>query len=262
MPMYDNVCKYLAETFTFDLATWLLGSPPSEQLHPLKTELSNEQIRTDSLILLESSDLVLHIEFQTEPDAKMPFRMTDYRLRVYRSFPNREMHQVVIYLKPSPSPLVQQTCFSLSRTRHEFEVIRLWEQPTDLFLNAPGLLAFAPLSRTTDPASVLDQVAQRIQALPERQIKSNVAGCAAILSGLVLNQELIHRILRQDVMKESVIYQEILQEGIQQGIQQGMQQGVAQVALNLLRSGMDIAQVAKLTELSVEQVQSLQASIQ
>jgi predicted transposase/invertase (TIGR01784 family) len=78
----------------------------------------------------------------------------------------------------------------------------------------------------------------------------------------ILNQELIHRILRQDIMKESVIYQEILQEGIQQGIQQGMQQGVAQVALNLLKSGMDIAQVAKLTELSVEQVQSLQASIQ
>jgi predicted transposase YdaD len=51
---------------------------------------------------------------------------------------------------------------------------------------------------------------------------------------LVLNQELIHRILRQGIIKESVIYQEILQEGIQQG----GQQGVAQVALNLLRSGM------------------------
>ena len=89
--MYDNVCKYLAETFTSDLATWLLGSPQSDQLRPLKTELSNEQIRTDSLILLESDDLVLHVEFQTEPDAKIPFRMTDYRLRVYRSFPNREM---------------------------------------------------------------------------------------------------------------------------------------------------------------------------
>ena len=62
--MYDNICKYLAENFQADLATWLLGSPVElTELSP--TELSNEPIRADSLILLQSENLILHIEFQT-----------------------------------------------------------------------------------------------------------------------------------------------------------------------------------------------------
>ncbi|MEE3717928.1 hypothetical protein V2H45_14405 [Tumidithrix elongata RA019] len=37
--MYDNVCKYLAENFFADLATWLLGQPIAfTQLSP--TELN------------------------------------------------------------------------------------------------------------------------------------------------------------------------------------------------------------------------------
>jgi len=40
--------------------------------------------------------LVLHLEFQTEPDETMGFRMLDYRVRVYRRFPTKTMNQVVI----------------------------------------------------------------------------------------------------------------------------------------------------------------------
>ena len=56
-------------------------------------------------------------------------------------------------------------------------------------------------------------------------------------------------------MQESVIYQEILQEGREQG----RQQGVEQVAINLLREGMILEQVVRLTGLPLEKVQSLQA---
>jgi predicted transposase YdaD len=51
--MYDNICKFIAENFKDDLATWLLGSPIKlTELSP--TELSSEPIRADSLILLQS----------------------------------------------------------------------------------------------------------------------------------------------------------------------------------------------------------------
>lgn len=45
---------------------------------------------------------------------------------------------------------VQQTTFTLERTHHEFDVIRLWEQPTEIFLRLPGLLPFVVLSQTSD----------------------------------------------------------------------------------------------------------------
>lgn len=147
--MFDNICKFLAENFSTDFATWLLGEPISlTELSP--SELSLEPIRADALILLESTELVLHLEFQTQPDPNIPFRMIDYRLRVYRRFPQKQMRQVVIYLKETSSELVQQNTFTIGATRHEFEVVRLWEQPTAVFLSYPGLLPFAVLGGTDD----------------------------------------------------------------------------------------------------------------
>jgi predicted transposase/invertase (TIGR01784 family) len=257
---YDNVCKFIAEAFPGDLVTWLLGETIEvTQLRP--SELSLEPIRADSLILLESSNLVLHIEFQTQPDPQIPFRMTDYRLRTYRKFPEKEMHQVVIYLKSTGSPLVQVNSFTLSRTHHEFEVIRLWEQPTDLFLSAPGLLPFACLTETPDPADALNRVAEVIQSIPSTQTRNNLVGCTAILAGLVLEQDIINGILRGDAMRESSMYQYILQEGRQEGRQEGQQEKAEQIAINLLRSGMSPEQVANVTELSIERVQTLQADL-
>jgi len=131
--MFDNCCKFLAENFSEDYATWLLGRPVTlTKLSP--TELSLEPIRADSLILEQSEDLVLHLEFQTEPDETMGFRMLDYRVRVYRRFPLKTMHQVVIYLKRTKSALVYQDSFQLGATTHHYRVIRLWEQSSDLFL--------------------------------------------------------------------------------------------------------------------------------
>lgn len=209
--MFDNVCRFLAESFSADFATWLLGeSIALTQLSP--SELSLEPIRADALILLQSDEIVLHIEFQTEAKAEIPFRMTDYRLRVYRRFPQKRMHQVVIYLQPTTSELVQQTAFVLENTRHEFGVIRLWEQPSEIFLNTPGLLPFATLSQTEDKTRTLQQVTEAIEQINNTRTQSNIAASTAILAGLVLNKELIKRLLRSDAMRESVIYQDIQQE--------------------------------------------------
>jgi predicted transposase YdaD len=67
------------------------------------TELSLEPIRADGLILLQSEELVLQIEFQTDPKRTVPFRMLNYRVRTYRRFPHKRMHQVVIYLQKTSS---------------------------------------------------------------------------------------------------------------------------------------------------------------
>jgi predicted transposase/invertase (TIGR01784 family) len=130
--MYDNICKFLAETYSRDFVSWLLGEPLTLTILSY-SELSLEPIRADALILLESEEVMLHLEFQAEPDENMPFRMLDYRTQVYRWFPDKTMHQVVIYLKETGSEFVYQTAFILPSTRHEFEVIRLWEIPARQF---------------------------------------------------------------------------------------------------------------------------------
>ena len=212
--MYDSTCKFIAAKFGSDLAKWLLGK--EMELTELKpSELSLEPIRADSLIFLESSALILHKEFQTDPDEDIPFRMADYRLRLYRRYPNKKVHQVVIYLRQTGSALVNQEVFELPGTRHEFRVIRLWEVPYQPLLDSPGLFPFAVLSIETNREMVLGEVARRIEEIGDRTNKNNIAASTAILAGLVLNKNTVSKLLREDIMKESVVYQDILSKGEQ-----------------------------------------------
>jgi predicted transposase/invertase (TIGR01784 family) len=159
--MYDDTCRFLAEHFSADFASWLLGkSATLTELQP--SELSLDPIRADALIFLESDEAILHIEFQTLPRDNIPFRMLDYRVRGYRKVSTKSMRQVVIYLKQTGSELVHQTSFTMEFTRHQFEVIRLWEQPASLFLQYPGLIPFAVLGQSADAEEILRQTTQRV----------------------------------------------------------------------------------------------------
>lgn len=255
--MFDAICKYLVETFSADFAQWLLGEAVSfTQISP--AELLLEPIRADALLLLSERRL-LHLEFQTRPDPAIPFRLLDYWVRLHRRLPKREIRQVVLYLLPSRSPLVYQTTFEQAATRHAFEVIRLWEQPTEAFLTSPGLLPFAVLSRTNSQAAALRQVAEKIDEIADRDTQSNLAVSAAILAGLVLEEGLVQQILRRELMQESVVYQAIVAEGRQEGRQEGIQQEINLVLrlLNRRVGPVPAALVARVKALPIEQIEAL-----
>jgi predicted transposase/invertase (TIGR01784 family) len=250
--MYDDTCRFLAEHFSADFASWLLGtSVPLTELKP--SELSLDPIRADALILLQSDDDILHIEFQTIPRNSIPFRMLDYRVRAYRKYPNKNMRQVVIYLKQTGSELARQTSFTMERTRHEFEVVRLWEQPASLFLEYPGLIPFAALGDTMDVEATLRQAAQRMDQVSDPATKANLMAASGILAGLRLEDEIIYRILRRDLMQESTVYRSIQRET--------QEENTRSIALNFLRDGFSVEAVARGTGLSIEAVQQLQQQV-
>jgi predicted transposase/invertase (TIGR01784 family) len=250
--MYDNACRFLAEHFSADFASWLLGrSVTLTELQP--SELSLDPIRADALIFLESDDETLHVEFQTLPKNNIPYRMLDYRVRGYRRDPIKPMRQIVLYLKQTLSPLVYQTSFTMERTRHEFEVIRLWEQPASLFLQYPGLIPFAVLGQSTDAEETLRQAAHRVDQITDPQTQANLMAASGILAGLKLEDEIIYRVLRRDIMQESTVYRSILAEG------EGKKQ--REIAINFLRDGLSVESVARGTGLSIEEVQQLQQQI-
>jgi predicted transposase/invertase (TIGR01784 family) len=153
----------------------------------------------------------------------MGFRMVDYRLRLHRRFPDKEVRQIVIYLNPTGSDLVYQTIFEISGLRGEFEVIRLWEQPTESFLKSTGLLPLAVLTKTPNKAQTLRQVVAKVNAILDKRVQSNVAASAGILAGLQLDKEFINQVLRREIMQQSVIYQEWKEEGRQEGKLEGEQ---------------------------------------
>ena len=260
--MFDSVSKFQIEQYPLDFANWLLGEPIAlTRLEP--TELSVEPIRADSIILLQSSEVVLHCEFQTDPDSTMPFRMADYRLRVYRKFPRKRMVQVVIYLRETSSELVYQTTFQAGELNHSFQVIRIWEVPTSVLLGSTGLLPYAVLGQTEDRVGVLQQVSTLVDDLPRRE-QSNLIAVTSVLAGLKLERAIIQRLMRSEIMKESVIYQDILAQGEQKGRTEGRVEGRTDEARSMItrqltkRFGtLSIELQAKINALEIDRIESL-----
>jgi predicted transposase/invertase (TIGR01784 family) len=236
---YDNICKYLVEEYPAEFVRWLSGEETND-IQILKTELSVEPIRADSLTLLQTANQILHLEFQTVPTSNpsLPLRMLDYWVRLKRLY-DCPIQQVVIFLKATTSEEVFIDQFEDTNTQHRYQVIRLWEQdPAPLLANS-ALLPLATLARADSPRILLEQVAAQIDRIEEPSQKGSLSACVEVLAGLRFEKNLIRQLLREEVMRESVIYQDILQKGLdegrKQGLQQGLQQGLEQEARLVMR---------------------------
>ncbi|AFY53445.1 hypothetical protein Riv7116_0864 [Rivularia sp. PCC 7116] len=217
---YDNTCKYLAETYPEEFAKWLLSTDTSN-IQVLKTELNLEPIRADSVTFLQTSNQILHIEFQTQPQSTPPldFRMLSYYVILKKQY-GCDIEQVIVFLQPSNSEMVFKTEYVDKNTRHKYRVIRLWEEDSAPLLNNPALLPLAALAKSNSPESLLQQVANAVDMIEESEEQKNISACTQILAGLRFDRSLINQLFREEIMQESVIYQDIIQRGEQRGKKQ------------------------------------------
>jgi predicted transposase YdaD len=216
---FDNVCKILAEKYPEDFVRWLIGGE-STDITVLKTELSLEPIRADSVIFIQTNNLILHIEFQTLTlsNPPIPFRTLDYSVRLKRQY-KCPVVQVVIFLQETDNEIAFTEQYVDDTTIHRYRAIRMWEQDSSLFLGNSALLPLAPLCRTDSPRELLSQVAEEVARIADRETRQNTAGYTEILAGLRFEKDLIRQLLSEDIMQESVIYQDILQKGEERGEQ-------------------------------------------
>jgi predicted transposase YdaD len=209
---YDNVCKYLAEQYPAEFVRWLLGIEV-QQIEVLKTELTLEPIRADSVTFLQAANQILHIEFQTlaKSNPALNFRMLDYSVRLKRQY-RCSVVQVLIFLQETTNEMAFTEEYRDNTTIHQYQVVRLWKQDSTLFLVNLALLPLASLTRTNSPQTLLAQVAEQVATISDREQRQNIAGCVEILAGLRFEKYLVRQFLREDIMKESVIYQDIVQK--------------------------------------------------
>jgi predicted transposase/invertase (TIGR01784 family) len=231
---YDNTCKYLAENYPEDLLRWVFNRQ-LKNIKILNTEINQEPIQADALVLLQTDNRIIHLEFQTLPYAEppMPLRMLDYKVRLTRQY-NCEIEQVVIFLKSTTSRLAFQQEYRDSHTVHSYRVIRMWEQDPSSLLATPALLPLATLAASNSPENLLRQVAQEVARIADDTQRQNLYACADILAGLRFDKGLIRQLFREDIMRESVTYQDILQKGVQQGRQEGRYEGELTLLLRQL----------------------------
>ena len=231
---YDNICKYLAEQYPAEFVRWLSREEVTD-ITVLKTELNVEPIRADSLTLLQTTNQILHLEFQTLPasNPSLPLRMLDYWVRLKRQH-GCHIEQVVIFLKSTSSETVFINELNDINTRHRYQVIRLWEQDPAPLLASPALLPLATLARSDAPNTLLEQVVTEIDKIEEPRQRENLATCVDVLAGLRFDKNLVRQLLREEMMQESVTYQDILQKGAQQGRIEGRREEAISLVMRLL----------------------------
>ena len=111
-------------------------------------------------------------------------------------------------------------------------------------------------------------VEPKIETLDSQRQQRNAIAATSILAGLLLEKNVIQQILREEIVKESVIYQEIVAEatakgkaeGREEGKQEGRQEGEAAIVLRQLRrriGEIDVNLEATIRELSVTQLENL-----
>ncbi len=214
---FDNVCKYLAEKYPENFVNWLLDIQPVS-LRILKTELNVDPIRADSVLFLKMGQQILHLEFQTEPQSKppLPLRMLDYSVRLKRKY-RCPVIQVIIFLQQTKSELAFTKKYEDDTTIHHYRIMRLWEQDPNLFISQPGLYPLAPLTKSNSPDALLQQVAEKINTLDDIEQRQALGSCTSILAGLRFEKTLINSLFQEDIMKGSVIYEDLLQQGEKRG---------------------------------------------
>jgi predicted transposase/invertase (TIGR01784 family) len=222
-------------------------------------------VRADSVIFLRTDEEVLHLEFQVKvpKDRPMPLRMLNYWVRLHWQY-GLPVRQVIIWLQPTSNPAVFETEFVSENTRHRYEVIRIWEESPELLLQDPALLPLAVLAAPQEPNQLLAQVAQEVAKIEETELRQEISACTQILAGLRFNKDMIANVFREEIMQESVIYQDILQKGREQGLNQGKKQeaiALLQGMLNRRFASLEPNVQERLESLTLTQLEELSLAL-
>ncbi|GAB4203479.1 MAG: DUF4351 domain-containing protein [Coleofasciculaceae cyanobacterium] len=255
---YDNICKYLSEKYPQQFAAWLLGQPAAS-VEVLKTELSIEPIRADFVTFLRTQERILHLEFQVEVASTppLPLRMLDYWVRLYRRY-QLPITQVIVLLKATSTPVPE--VFQVESTQHHYQILRMWEQDPAPLLQNTALLPLAPLCAAKDSTQLLSRIAEQVSKIETPTQRQEISTCTQFLAGLRFNKDVIRQLFREGIMRESVIYQEILQEGREEGREEGKQAEAITLILRQLPRRIGTVEPElqeRIRELSIAQLEDL-----
>jgi predicted transposase YdaD len=91
-------------------------------------------------------------------------------------------------------------------------------------------------------------LAEQVATIPDMEERQNIAGCVEILAGLRFDKDLVRQFLREDIMQESVIYQDIVQKEAFKLISRLLKRRVGDI---------DESLVEQIRNLSAEQLENL-----
>jgi predicted transposase YdaD len=227
---FDATLKQLVQAHPRD---WLdiLHVPADAPVEVLTPDLSTVTRFADTVLRVGDRGL-LHLDFQSGPDAALPRRLLLYNALLHEAYA-LPVHTAVVLLRSGTGhaklrgTVGYQLVPRRGRMAFRFEVVRLWLRPAEeLLAGGLGVVPLASLGQLPGgarPPKGLAGVVERLVERITREAPSNVAPelltAAVILAGLrVKKRSQLSELFRgMRAMRESTGYQMILDEGREEG---------------------------------------------
>jgi predicted transposase YdaD len=211
-------------------AAWVLqGTNVTNARGGLKQDFE-VTLYADGLVwaLVEGQPGLLHFEYQSTNDPRMPERLQKYNVIASSEHDYLPVYSYVIYLKDDgpvkQPPFVKSFPNGEEIHRFNYKCIELYKMTAQEMLDSGllVLLAFLPLTKGGKEPDNIEQMIERLIAANE----IDLLAISYPLGGLVFNKEPEREWFNrrfnmlQDVLKDSWVYQELIEEGRQEARQQ------------------------------------------
>ncbi|SHF81056.1 Predicted transposase YdaD [Caldanaerobius fijiensis DSM 17918] len=256
---YDLTVKNMFSDMADDIISYLTGFK-IKKLDELNIEFTRVERRNSDMIFkcetdeTETKEIAIHIEFQSENDTTMPYRMLRYAAEImekHKLLP----YQVVIYIGNSKAQMDNGLSYTVGNNKLDYtykildagEIRFLDIAKTNYFDLYPLLPVIDREKRIEEGEKYLRICVDLIKEAPVNiNKKKDILFKAELLSGIVYSQEVIKKIFEEVEkmlrLEESSTYKMIIEKGIKEGmekgikegIKEGMEKGKAEIVLKLL----------------------------
>jgi predicted transposase/invertase (TIGR01784 family) len=246
----DTIFYQIFQTFN-TLLFELLNQPFESGYEFISVEVKEKAFRLDGIFFPKSiNQLIYFVEVQFQPKSNFYFKfLSEIMLYLNQYEPNNDWKAVAIFsdrsIEPKQINTYHQELISSDR------IVRIYLDE----LKDSESIAMTIIQLITKPEQDALPI---VQYLKQQNLESDIVKLietVLVYKFTNLTRQEIETMFALSDLKKTKVYQEALQEGRQEGKQEGRQE----IALNLLKTGMNIAQVAKLTGLTTAQVQQLQS---
>jgi predicted transposase YdaD len=235
---FDATLKDLVRRYPDDFKQ-LLGLTTPGRAHVLNVDLSMVSAASDVVLGIgEPLSAVVDLNFQVGRDPALSRRVFGYNALLHYQL-DVPVHSVAVLLRREANDrrLTGNLNYFVQSTRGKvdfaFDVVRLWREPVDRFLNGPvGGLPLAVLAQlqVASPRRALPKVLHEIDERVKYELQppqiADLWAATFVLSGLRLpRQEAVGLFKGILAMKESTTYQYIIEQGMKEGRKRGRKEG-------------------------------------
>lgn len=256
----DTIFYKLFQTFN-TLLFELLNQPLEEGYHFISVEVKEKAFRFDGIFAHDSIEKPIYfveVQFQKKPNFYWEF-LSEILLYLSQYEPQNDWKAVAIFSDRQIAPK------QISNFHRE---LLANDRLISIYLDELGdsqSVAIAIIQLINSPDADAPKI---VAGLKQQDLDADIielVEAVLVAKFKKLSREEIEAMFALSDLKNTRVYQDALKEGEQKGLrrglhrgwQKGKQEGKQEIALNLLKLGMNVPQVAQVTGLTIEQVRQL-----